>query len=151
MKGICPFCEQERLLEHVTAPENITVRGESIEVESQFLKCASCGNTFDDPQSEFDPLVVAYREYRKRHGGRDPIPQAAAMYETIIMLKQVIEKNGVTNKGSDLASDRDKIQKGLAGLKDFKGLTGNLTMSPGGTVSKEAYVIVVKDGKFVMP
>ena len=99
-----------------------------------------------------DPKVVSFvREYRKRHGGRDPIPQAAAMYETIMMLKQVIEKNGVTNKGSDLASDRDKIQKGLAGLKDFKGLTGNLTMSPGGTVSKEAYVIVVKDGKFVMP
>jgi branched-chain amino acid transport system substrate-binding protein len=98
-----------------------------------------------------DPQVVSFvREYRKRHGGRDPIPQAAAMYETIMMLKQVIEKNGVTNKKSDLAADRDKIQKGLAALKDFKGLTGNLTMSPGGTVSKEAYVIAVKDGKFVI-
>jgi branched-chain amino acid transport system substrate-binding protein len=99
-----------------------------------------------------DPKVVSFvRDYRKRHGGRDPIAQAAAMYETIFMLKQVIEKNGITNKKSDLASDRDKIQKGFATLKDFKGLTGSLTMSPGGAVSKEAYVLVVKDGKFVMP
>jgi branched-chain amino acid transport system substrate-binding protein len=99
-----------------------------------------------------DPKVVSFvKEYRKRDGGRDPIPQAASMYETVLLLKQVIEKSGVTNKASNLASDRDKIQKGLATLKDFKGLTGNVTMSPAGTVSKPAYVIVVKDGKFVMP
>ncbi|MEW6586709.1 MAG: type II TA system antitoxin MqsA family protein, partial [Nitrospirota bacterium] len=72
MKGICPFCEQERVLDHVTKPENINVRGELIEVESEFLTCLSCGNTFDDPQSEFDPLVPAYREYRKRHGLTQP-------------------------------------------------------------------------------
>jgi len=72
-----------------------------------------------------DPKVVSFvKEYRKRHGGRDPIPQAAAMYETVMMLKQIIEKNGVSNKGVDLASDREKIQKGLGDLKDFKGLTG---------------------------
>ncbi len=72
MKGICPFCEEERVLEHSTVPENIKVRGELIEVESQHLKCLSCGNSFDDPQSEFDPLVLAYREYRKRHGMTQP-------------------------------------------------------------------------------
>lgn len=72
MKGICPFCEEERVLEHITEPEKINVRGELIEVESQHLKCLSCGNTFDDPQSEFDPLVLAYREYRKRHGLTQP-------------------------------------------------------------------------------
>lgn len=72
MKGICPFCEEERLLEHITEPEKIKVRGELIAVESQHLKCRSCGNTFDDPQSEFDPLVLAYREYRKRHGLTQP-------------------------------------------------------------------------------
>ena len=72
MKGICPFCEEERILEHITTPEKIKVRGELIDVESQFLKCVSCGNTFDNPQSEFDPLVVAYREYRRRHGITQP-------------------------------------------------------------------------------
>lgn len=72
MKGICPFCEEERVLEHITEPEKIKVRGELIEVESQYLKCLSCSNTFDDPQSDFDPLVLAYREYRKRHGLTQP-------------------------------------------------------------------------------
>lgn len=91
------------------------------------------------------------KEYRKRYGDRDPIPQAAAMYETVYMLKHVIEKTGVTNKSSELEADREKIQKSLAGLKDFKGVTGTLTMNTGGTITKGAYVLVAKDGKWVLP
>lgn len=72
MKGRCPFCEKERVLENVTALETIKVRGELVEVESKHLKCLKCGNSFDDPQSEYDPLILAYREYRKRRGMTQP-------------------------------------------------------------------------------
>ena len=72
MKGICPFCEKERILEFVRTTETVKVRGEIIEVEANYLKCMECGNSFDDPKSTHDPLNLAYREYRKRHKMTQP-------------------------------------------------------------------------------
>lgn len=72
MKGICPFCEKERTLNSVRSTEPIKVRGEIFEVESNYLKCEECGNSFDDPKSTHDPLVSAYKEYRKRHKMTQP-------------------------------------------------------------------------------
>lgn len=72
MKGICPFCEAERDIEPVKTRELIKVRGEAIDVEAHYLKCAVCANTFEDPRSEHDPLDLAYREYRKRHNMTQP-------------------------------------------------------------------------------
>lgn len=72
MKGICPFCEKERILETVKTTETVKVRGEIIEVEANYLKCMECGNSFDDPKSTHDPLVSAYKEYRKRHKMTQP-------------------------------------------------------------------------------
>ena len=68
MKGICPVCEKETELEFVNRVEDIVVRGESIPVRAEYFKCIDCGSEFDDPQSTYDPLEVAYREYRNRHG-----------------------------------------------------------------------------------
>jgi hypothetical protein len=61
VKGICPFCEAERDIEPVKTRELIKVRGEAIDVEAHYLKCAVCANTFEDPRSEHDPLDLAYR------------------------------------------------------------------------------------------
>jgi putative zinc finger/helix-turn-helix YgiT family protein len=67
MKGVCPFCEKKKDLEPIKALESIEVRGELIEVDVHYLKCLNCSNTFDDPSTDYDPLQVAYKEYRKRH------------------------------------------------------------------------------------
>jgi branched-chain amino acid transport system substrate-binding protein len=123
-----------KFLELAGADANGTVTGASFYVDSP------------------DPAVGSFvKAYAKRFGGKDPIPQAAAMYETVYAIKQIIEKSGVTNKPSDLDGDRAKIQKGLAALKGFKGVTGTLSMNQGGTVTKDAYVLVAKDGKWVLP
>ncbi len=72
MKGICPNCEKKTDLEFIQASENIDVRGEQIEVEVKYYKCLDCGEEFEDPRSNNDPLDKAYREYRRRHGMTQP-------------------------------------------------------------------------------
>jgi putative zinc finger/helix-turn-helix YgiT family protein len=72
MKGICPNCEKTRELEAVTADEEIKVRGETFTVRVSYMKCRTCGETFEDPTSPQDPLDKAYREYRQRRGMLQP-------------------------------------------------------------------------------
>lgn len=72
MKGICPVCEEKTDLETVRGMEDIEVRGELIKVEVAYNKCKKCGEEFEDPHSEEDPLEKAYREYRRRHGMTQP-------------------------------------------------------------------------------
>ena len=72
MKGICPNCEKETELEVVQNVEDIKVRGEVIKVEVKYYKCKNCGEEFEDPRSDEDPLDKAYREYRRRHGMMQP-------------------------------------------------------------------------------
>jgi putative zinc finger/helix-turn-helix YgiT family protein len=72
MKGICPNCEKETELELIQKLEDIKVRGEVIKVNVKYYKCKSCGEEFEDPHSDEDPLDKAYREYRRRHGMMQP-------------------------------------------------------------------------------
>ncbi len=72
MRGICPNCEKETDLELIHATEDIEVRGEKIKVGMEYYRCLSCGEEFDDPGSDDDPLDRAYREYRRRHGMVQP-------------------------------------------------------------------------------
>jgi len=72
MKGICPHCEKETKLELVRSVEEIKVRGEPIKVEMEYFKCKKCGEEFEDPRSDDDPLDKAYREYRRLHGMVQP-------------------------------------------------------------------------------
>src|SRR4030043_1288333 len=72
MKGICPNCEKETELELIQKVEDIKVRGEVIKVEVKYYKCKNCGEEFEDPRSDEDPLDKAYREYRRRHGMMQP-------------------------------------------------------------------------------
>ncbi len=47
---------------------------------------------------------------------------AVSAYDAIYMIKEAIEKNGVTNKPQDLAADRTKIKDYLAKLRNFDGV-----------------------------
>lgn len=72
MRNICPSCGKENSLEKVRDVEALKVRGELIEVNVEYYKCQTCSEEFDDPASDYDPVDVAYREYRKRHGMTQP-------------------------------------------------------------------------------
>ena len=72
MNRICPNCEAKTQLEKVTKEELINVRSEEIKVDSEYFTCTSCGNDFEDMLTDYDPLKLAYSEYRKRHGWVQP-------------------------------------------------------------------------------
>ena len=72
MKGICPTCEKETELTFISHDENIPVRGENISIHVEYLKCVECASEFNDPNSTYDALEAAYREYRARHSMVQP-------------------------------------------------------------------------------
>jgi putative zinc finger/helix-turn-helix YgiT family protein len=72
MKAICPHCEATRDVELVDTKETIEIKGESIEIPVKYYKCLTCGEDFDDPKADSDPLERAYAEYRSRHGMVQP-------------------------------------------------------------------------------
>lgn len=69
----------------------------------------------------------------------------ANAYDAVYMLKEAIEKNGVTNKESDLAADREKIMKYLTTLNSFDGVASR-GFDKVGDGLKDVYVFEIADG-----
>jgi len=86
------------------------------------------------------------KAFRKLYEGRAPNPFAANMHENVFIIKTIIE--GMGGPSGDLQADRKKIQAGLAGLKNFKGVTGTFSMLETGAVNKSGYVLVARDGEW---
>ena len=66
MKGICPNCEKETKLELIRAREVVEVRGEPVEVNSEYFKCMECAEEFENTRGP-DSLALAYEKYRHTH------------------------------------------------------------------------------------
>jgi putative zinc finger/helix-turn-helix YgiT family protein len=66
MTGFCPNCEKETTLLLVKGIEQLNIRGEMIPVETEYYRCQECGEEFEKPRPDYDPLAVAYVEYRRR-------------------------------------------------------------------------------------
>jgi branched-chain amino acid transport system substrate-binding protein len=60
-----------------------------------------------------------------------------------------MEKSGVTNKPSDVDSDRDKIRDCLGGLKGFPGVAGEITMDEVRDGAGSSAILKVINGKYV--
>lgn len=71
MKGICPNCEKETELDFIRKNETVEVRGESIEVTSEFYRCTLCGEEFENTRGT-DSLTIAYQKYRHQHDMLQP-------------------------------------------------------------------------------
>lgn len=72
MIGFCPHCELDRELRIVHKSIEYTIKGEKIPIETTLNQCTSCNNEFLSPDEDNDPLELAYREYRQRHGMLQP-------------------------------------------------------------------------------
>ena len=64
MRGICPHCEKESDLQRLRATETVAVRGTSIEVDVEYLKCDTCGTEFENTRDS-SSLAQAYQEFRR--------------------------------------------------------------------------------------
>ena len=78
--------------------------------------------------------------YRKRWNGKNPDALAACAYDSAIVLVDAIKRAGTT--------DGLKVRDALAATKDFKAVTGNITINAQRDATKSAVILQVKDGKF---
>jgi putative zinc finger/helix-turn-helix YgiT family protein len=72
MNAFCPNCEKETEQRFVEKIEEVNIRGEKIPVRMEYYQCEECGEDFEIPRPDYDPLDAAYREYRRRKGMAQP-------------------------------------------------------------------------------
>jgi branched-chain amino acid transport system substrate-binding protein len=84
--------------------------------------------------------------YQKKHG-YVPDDVAALTWDTIRIAQEAIQNCGELT--GDLAKDRQCIRDALAKLKEFKGITGNMTFTEDGDPIKCAVIVRISDaGEF---
>jgi len=97
-----------------------------------------------------DPRVKKFTaEFMKRKNGEKPNSGAFKAYDSIYIIKGIIEKNGVTNAPEDLAKDRERLREGWKALKDFPGVSGVTSINADGDGQSEPTILEVKEGRWV--
>ncbi|EOT43722.1 ABC transporter substrate-binding protein [Enterococcus dispar] len=82
-----------------------------------------------------EPFIKAFKE----KFDKEPSSFNALAYDAVYMVKQAIEDEGF--------ADSSAIKNGLANLKDFKGVTGEMTIDKEHNPEKSAVVLGLTDGK----
>jgi len=85
--------------------------------------------------------------FAKDHNGMAPFSLAPNYYDALYMIKEAIEKTGVTGDPSKLAEERKKIADYCANVQNFHGLLFNWDMKDGIPTNKPNYIFEIQDGK----
>jgi len=96
-----------------------------------------------NPESKRVAALIA------KHKGSADLHSTAA-WENMIILKEVIEKAGITGKPETLAADRRKIRDVLAGLKETQGLLGITKRTDDREAVKPFVFVTAKGGNWVV-
>jgi branched-chain amino acid transport system substrate-binding protein len=87
-----------------------------------------------------DPVVVAFNERFAQRWSGSTDALSALGYDSTFLLVDAIKRAGTT--------DSAKLRAALAATKDFKGVTGTISLDAQRNATKSAVVLQVKDGKF---
>lgn len=100
------------------------------------------GNYFSNHFSTEDtsPAIQTFVKNYKAKYGSTPDAMAALGYDSAMILADAIKRAG----GTDSAKLRDAI----ASTKDFKGITGSITLNEKRDATKPAVILQIKDGQF---
>jgi branched-chain amino acid transport system substrate-binding protein len=125
-----------------TTPGLIEIGGKAVE--------GYYGSTAAWVQGNPDARVIKFvNEFKKRSpAGKDPTYGGLRAYDTMYIIKKLIEEQGVTNKPEDLEADREKIRDGWAKLQNFPGIAGETTMDKVGDGVGGVKTLAVEGGKF---
>jgi len=95
-----------------------------------------------------NPRYNAFKAaFAKAHNGMATFSLSPNYYDALYMIKDAIEKTGVTGDPSKLAEERKKIADYCANVKNFHGLLFNWDMKDGIPTNKPGYVFEIQDGK----
>ncbi len=90
----------------------------------------------EDPNPLIQNFIKKYRDKYKS----EPDAYSFLGYDAIMLMADAIKRAGST--------EGDKIRVELSKTKDFKGVTGNITINDQRNAIKPAVVLEIKDGKF---
>ncbi len=96
-------------------------------------------STHYSPESK-DPLVAAFQERFKKRWGSGTDALSALGYDSAMLLIDAIKRAGTT--------DSAKLRDAIAATKNFRGVTGLITLDKDRNPTKSAVVLTVKNGKF---
>jgi len=82
-------------------------------------------------------------------GGSADLHSAAA-WEIVLILADVMEKQGIMAKPDTLQADRRKIRDGLASLKSTAGLLGTIKRTEEGEATKPYLYVHAKTGEWAV-
>lgn len=92
-----------------------------------------------DPES-IDPQVASFRKkFEVANGGALPDVHAATWYDTTMILGRAFKNADRTVQG---------VRKALLEVKDYKGITGTISIRPNGDVDREMAIKVTKNGRY---
>jgi branched-chain amino acid transport system substrate-binding protein len=100
------------------------------------------GTYFSTHFSPDDPAPAAQsfvKDYKAKYKDA-PDAMAALGYDSAMILADAIKKTGSTDGG--------KVRDALAAEKDFRGVTGDITIDPNRDASKPAVILEIKNGVF---
>jgi branched-chain amino acid transport system substrate-binding protein len=86
-------------------------------------------------------------EFAKAHNGNMPFSLSPNYYDALYMIKEAIEKTGVTGDKAKLKEERKKIADYMANVKGFKGLLFDWDMKDGIPTNKPTYIFEIQGGK----
>lgn len=115
---------------------------DSPELTKGAAKQALEGTFFSNHYSVEDTTarVREFAEKFQKKFGQAPGAMSALGYDAMMIAAHVIEQAKTTNSA--------ELIKGLAGLKEFPGVTGNITIDAEHNAQKSAVILQIKDGKF---
>jgi len=90
----------------------------------------------EDPNPLIQNFIKKYRDKYKI----EPDAYSFLGYDALMLMADAIKRAGST--------DGEKVKNELAKTKDFKGVTGNITINDQRNAIKPAVVLEIKDGKF---
>ena len=101
---------------------------------------------FSERSATFNEKFVAEAEKRGIHklGAHHSDAQT---YDTLFLMKQVMEKAGVTGDPAKVDEEREAVAKGMEGVT-FSGILGNDICFVGHDAELPGYVIEIKDGQW---
>jgi branched-chain amino acid transport system substrate-binding protein len=84
--------------------------------------------------------------FAKAHNGNPPFSLSPNYYDALYMIKDAIEKTGVTGDPKLLKVERKKIADYMANVKGFKGLLFDWDMKDGVPTNKPTYIFQIQNG-----
>ncbi|HET6450683.1 MAG TPA: ABC transporter substrate-binding protein [Spirochaetia bacterium] len=98
-----------------------------------------------------NPRWDAFKKaYGDAHGGQEPPSLSTNYYDAVYMIKDAIEKTGVTGLPGKLKQERKMIADYMANVQGFHGIMFDWDMKDGVPTNKPSFIFKIQDAKKVL-